>query len=326
MEEINNFHKQFFNQVSTALETEKSKIKKEREQLQQERQQLEEDKKKWEVQATRLHKSQIGPKIKLDIGGTIFATSLTTLTVIKESYFVSMFSGRWELKPQEDGSYFIDRDPLVFRYILNFLRDQQIDVEVLTKAEFKALILEAKFYLLQPLIDLLEPKIDLLEPKIQHQFLPLPSYTLSNNNKCATAASTINGNSSVFGNIKVSSGLHSWTIKILKITTSIMIGVVPSNANNNTVLYNTNGWYLDAYDSTLYCGPPLSYGTKKYSNTGRLVNGSTVTVKLNVDNKTITYIINGTDYGVAYNNITSNTEMSLCVSIWNGDDSVEIVS
>lgn len=61
-------------------------------------------------------------RVKLDIGGTIFSTSIENMTRIKGTYFESMFSGRWSLKPDESGAYFIDRDPYVFHFILNYLR------------------------------------------------------------------------------------------------------------------------------------------------------------------------------------------------------------
>lgn len=56
----------------------------------------------------------------------------------------AMFSGRFDTKPSEDGSYFIDRDGTHFRYILNYLRTGQLLVpednivrrELLTEAEF----------------------------------------------------------------------------------------------------------------------------------------------------------------------------------------------
>ena len=55
-----------------------------------------------------------------------------------------MFSGRFNTKPSEDGSYFIDRDGTHFRHILNYLRtgqplvpkDEIIRVELLAEAEF----------------------------------------------------------------------------------------------------------------------------------------------------------------------------------------------
>ena len=33
-----------------------------------------------------------------------------------------MFSGKFDIKPSEDGSFFIDRDGTHFRFILNYLR------------------------------------------------------------------------------------------------------------------------------------------------------------------------------------------------------------
>ncbi|KAI9493894.1 hypothetical protein BDB00DRAFT_821161 [Zychaea mexicana] len=41
-----------------------------------------------------------------------------------------MFSGRHALEPEHDGSYFIDRDPLRFRLVLNYLRDLRIPAAV----------------------------------------------------------------------------------------------------------------------------------------------------------------------------------------------------
>ena len=62
-------------------------------------------------------------KIILDVGGHKFATSRQTLTSIPDTYFASLFSGRFELAPDAEGAYFIDRDGEHFRHILNFLRD-----------------------------------------------------------------------------------------------------------------------------------------------------------------------------------------------------------
>jgi len=60
-------------------------------------------------------------KIALDVGGTKFTTSKSTLLSAKGSFFEAMLSsGHW--KPEADGSFFIDRDPKFFPIILNFLR------------------------------------------------------------------------------------------------------------------------------------------------------------------------------------------------------------
>jgi len=64
---------------------------------------------------------------------------------IPGSMLHAMFSGRFDTKPSEDGSYFIDRDGTHFRYILNYLRTGQL---IVPKDEIirEELLAEAEFY------------------------------------------------------------------------------------------------------------------------------------------------------------------------------------
>lgn len=96
-------------------------------------------------------------KIKLDIGGQQFSTSLTTLTRDSSSMLAAMFSGRHQLKTEADGSHFIDRDGTHFRYILNFLRDGCIKEGTLPPSEFilRELLAEAEFYQISGLVEYL---------------------------------------------------------------------------------------------------------------------------------------------------------------------------
>ena len=64
----------------------------------------------------------------------------------------AMFSGRFDSKPVEDGSYFIDRDGTHFRYILNYLRTGQLVVPE-DKIVRRELLTEAEFYQVQGIID-----------------------------------------------------------------------------------------------------------------------------------------------------------------------------
>jgi len=61
-------------------------------------------------------------KVKLNIGGKIFTTSLDTLTKEKDSMLASMFGGNFTIAADEDGEIFIDRSPQHFGVILNYLR------------------------------------------------------------------------------------------------------------------------------------------------------------------------------------------------------------
>jgi len=88
-------------------------------------------------------------KILLNVlGGHRFETSLQTLTSVPDTYFESLFSGRFELTLDAEGTYSIDRDGVHFRHILNFLRDSgsfELSSDM-TKGQRKELAVEMKFY------------------------------------------------------------------------------------------------------------------------------------------------------------------------------------
>ena len=72
-------------------------------------------------------------------------TCFHLIVFVPGSMLHAMFSGRFDTKPSEDGSYFIDRDGTHFRYILNYLRTGQLIVpnDEITREE---LLAEAEFY------------------------------------------------------------------------------------------------------------------------------------------------------------------------------------
>jgi hypothetical protein len=87
---------------------------------------VEDDRRALEAEKARMEKAHAFQKSKLllDVGGHNFTTSRQTLTSVPDTYFASLFSGRFELTPDENnGAYFIDRDGRHFHHILNFLRD-----------------------------------------------------------------------------------------------------------------------------------------------------------------------------------------------------------
>lgn len=87
-------------------------------------------------------------KIKLDIGGTTFATTLSTLTSEPESLLWSMFSGRFQLALDQDGSYFIDRDGRHFHHVLNYLREPSAYKPPTDPEEVTKVRVEAEYFLL----------------------------------------------------------------------------------------------------------------------------------------------------------------------------------
>ena len=102
--------------------------------------------------------------VKLDVGGQHFTTTVQTLTKDPNSMLAAMFSGKFEMKPSEDGSFFIDRDGTHFRFILNFLRTGKLTLP--EGATFiKELEEEAEFYQIQGLVDALKPANSTVEAR-----------------------------------------------------------------------------------------------------------------------------------------------------------------
>ena len=73
----------------------------------------------------------------------------------------AMFSGRHEVKVEDDGTIFIDRDGTHFRHILNYLRDGGIKLDALPRNRqvLRELRNEAVFYQLHGLVQQIEKLI-----------------------------------------------------------------------------------------------------------------------------------------------------------------------
>ena len=101
-------------------------------------------------------------KAVLNVGGTRFTTSVQTLTSVPDTFFASMFSGRFDLTLDADGAYFIDRDGSHFRHILEYLRDPtgfELDPD-LTTAQRRGLLKEAEFFCVTPLVTSLRQSLE----------------------------------------------------------------------------------------------------------------------------------------------------------------------
>ncbi|PIC49199.1 hypothetical protein B9Z55_007881 [Caenorhabditis nigoni] len=94
--------------------------------------------------------------VKLNVGGTIFETSKSTLTKF-DGYFKSMLEN-WVPKTKDDSdAIFVDRDPTHFRLILNFMRDGHVDLQKYSE-DVKEIQKEAEYYLLDGLKELCAQK------------------------------------------------------------------------------------------------------------------------------------------------------------------------
>lgn len=99
-------------------------------------------------------------RVTLNVGGTRFDTTFDTLQNCPESMLSIMFSGQFKIDFDEtDGSVFIDRDGTHFRYILNYLRDLNLDVQGIDLVVLIQLKVESQYYGLCKLSGYLTDKI-----------------------------------------------------------------------------------------------------------------------------------------------------------------------
>lgn len=83
--------------------------------------------------------------VELNVGGVFYTTALTTLTRETDSHLATIFGEKLSLEKDAKGKYFLDRDGVLFRYVLDFLRNQAL---VLPEGfrERERLRQEANFY------------------------------------------------------------------------------------------------------------------------------------------------------------------------------------
>ena len=97
--------------------------------------------------------------IELNVGGHYFTTSLSTLLYESGSVLSNMFTGNIRVAKDSRGRYFIDRDGVLFRFVLDYLRNNNLTLPT-NFDETERLLVEAEFYRLKGLCKLLKkPKV-----------------------------------------------------------------------------------------------------------------------------------------------------------------------
>ena len=154
------------------------------------------------------------------------------------------------------------------------------------------------------------------------------NYTLSNNGKVAEKTSGSNDwNCTIVGDTEIPKNkLSKWKIKLkkFKITgnrVNILIGNGPINQDNKKYFYD--------YCWSLSCGQPKILNKKKeltYNNyPGNLKEGDIIEVIVDMNLGTLSFKINGIDYGVAFNDISLDEKLYPIVLINDMNQIVEIV-
>jgi hypothetical protein len=239
-------------------------------------------------------------KIKLDVGGKCFATSKTSLLRFEGSFFWTMLAGgRWAPN-EEDGAYFIDRNPKHFDRILDYHRTGEFDVEGLDNAAHQQLERDFDFFQLPPPPNWPQP----IFPSLVQQPLAWdPNYRgtkqqLSDGNKTVKKASGLGWDAGVLATEAVS----SYKIKVTDHSSNgnVMVGFAPrSGFQPNGQNYHRCGYYLYLASGTLFSG----HGQFSARYTQPINHSDIITITYDATSRQISFARNGQQLGVAFNNV-----------------------
>ena len=110
--------------------------------------------------------------------------------------------------------------------------------------------------------------------------------------------------------------VFSWCVKILN-SQHTCIGVVPSDINQNDDNPLTRGWFFSCCCSKLNSGPPHNYVGKKYgpqkeTPESLIHKNDRICVVMDTRKGELSFIVNGVDYGVAYEGIPLDKPLVPC--------------
>ena len=115
---------------------------------------------------------------------------------------------------------------------------------------------------------------------------------------------------------------YKWKIKILKSDANqIMVGVAPNDFSAdkidiNDFSRNICGWYFYCHDLKLYSGPPHNYRNK---NTNFNFFEDEIVLVMDMNKKTLKFIINNVDKGFQYENIPIDKPLFPVVCLFSPD-------
>jgi len=123
-----------------------------------ERKVLDLEKKKFKMERDQwrgIQEVQAG-KIKLNVGGTYFTTSVSSLTREPNSMLARLCTSYGFEPSADDGAYFLDRDPEMFKPIMFYLRMGKLE----PKISKENILEEAKYFMMEKLVNIIETEIE----------------------------------------------------------------------------------------------------------------------------------------------------------------------
>lgn len=126
----------------------------------------------------------------------------------------------------------------------------------------------------------------------------------------------------------ISSGVVDWGVKVIKSwSMDIYVGVAPCDIYyinpKDIAIY---GWYIHLRSGSLYSSAPHNFAGIRFVQKGSIKQGDVIGCQVNMDEKSISFSVNGKFEGVAYNEIFADIPLVPVVLLKNRGDSVGLLS
>ncbi|VDK74243.1 unnamed protein product [Litomosoides sigmodontis] len=251
--------------------------------------------------------------VNLNVGGERFATSRQTLTWIPDTFFTSLLSGRIPTVHDETNAIFIDRDPGMFRIILNYLRTKQIDLSGVSLMNLKH---EAQYYGLGPLVKRLTLCEELEEcacgDVLFNAYLPPPALPLNEGYLLSSPSSTRN-NQNLANLSSGSCGAASVSVASLHSRNQsehIAVSAVEMASSSSAFRASQQPRLLPSMEAKFQ----VPHAVETLVNKASKANPSLPTKQLSSTESHVSCAINTEKSGIADISVESSSSMSMTVS------------
>lgn len=224
-------------------------------------------------------------KVSLNVGGRIFTASEDTFLRWEDTYFHAMLScNAWQ--PDEDGTYFVDRDPDYFGHIMTALRSGcPVDTSGLSVEQIQQLRIEQDYFQLPPWA------------KIQPAIWDIGH--CSSNLKITNDGHTVMGAGNVLFCGAVLGAKVNTDFKIRVESGHVMVGYATRAAFQPDNCEWSMGWFLDCSYGSIFDKSSCAFAAYCPS----LEEGGTIGVQLDTKTSSVSFVVNGTNRGVAFRNV-----------------------
>ena len=251
-----------------------------------------------EKEAVAVTNQVLRSKVKLDVGGTIYHSSRTTLTSVPGSMLEAWFSGRHAVEEDEDGRVFIDRDGAAFKLVLEYLRSPtSFSLDGISKRDVASCLVEFEYYGLPSPVPPVPP-LD-LKMKVYNG-----GYTNCNlqEDKC-TITHSYSGTWGWAVGAEVLADDAVWKMRVNQMG-NLMMGVI-ANATPSTHNAHGDATFAGWYQAGHFYQASHNQGTTDWPG---WQNGDEAIFALNASARTLTVHLKRTRQSYTYSNLPAGKE------------------